>query len=73
MNKKIQALSEIQIKEYVLDKFINVKNQNEIKNLIRFQSMNKYMIMAHSQKELKILGNNSKLQKKYIYKNYTRI
>ena len=57
MNKKNQKLSEIQIKEYVLDKFINVKNQNEIKNLIKFQTMNKYMIMAHSQKELKILGN----------------
>ena len=57
MNKKIQTLSETQIKEYVLDKFTDVKNQKEIKNLVIFQTMNKYMIMAHSQKELKILGN----------------
>ena len=68
MNKKNQRLSEIQIKEYVLDKFTNVKNQNEIKNLIKFQTMNKYMIMAHSQKELKILGNIVASYKKNTFK-----
>lgn len=57
MNKNIQTLSETQIKEYVLDKFTDVKNKKEIRNLVTFQTMNKYMIMAHSQKELKILGN----------------
>lgn len=57
MSKKNQALSEIQIKEYVFDKFTEVKNQKKIKNLVAFQTMNKYMIMSHSQKELKILGN----------------
>ena len=29
----------------------------KIKNLVSFQAMNKYMIMAHDQTELKILGN----------------
>ena len=34
-----------------------MKKQNNIKNLVTFQTMNKYMIMTHSQKELKVLGN----------------
>ena len=57
INKKTQTLSDTQIKEYVLGRFEDVKNQKQIKNLVSFQTMNKYMIMAHSQKELKILGN----------------
>ncbi|RMW39688.1 MAG: DUF1722 domain-containing protein [Nitrosopumilus sp.] len=49
-------LSEQDIKEYVLERFEDVK-QGKIKNLVSFQAMNKYMIMAHNQEELKILGN----------------
>lgn len=49
-------LSEQEIKEYVLKRFKEVK-KGKIKNLVAFQAMNKYMIMAHNQEELKILGN----------------
>ena len=49
-------LSEYDIKEYVLERFEEVK-KGKIKNLVSFQAMNKYMIMAHNQDELKILGN----------------
>ena len=49
-------LSEQDIKEYVLERFQDVK-KGKIKNLVDFQAMNKYMIMAHNQNELKILGN----------------
>ena len=49
-------LSEQDIKEYVLERFEDVK-QGKIKNLVSFQAMNKYMLMAHNQDELKILGN----------------
>ncbi|AFS80989.1 hypothetical protein NKOR_05515 [Candidatus Nitrosopumilus koreensis AR1] len=49
-------LSEQEITEYILDRFKDVK-QGKIKDLVSFQAMNKYMIMAHSQIELKILGN----------------
>ncbi|MCE2506326.1 MAG: YbgA family protein [Nitrosopumilaceae archaeon] len=49
-------LSEQDIKNYVLERFEDVK-QGKIKNLVSFQAMNKYMIMAHNQDELKILGN----------------
>ena len=49
-------LSEKDIKEYVLERFEDVK-QEKIKNLVSFQAMNKYMIMAHNQDQLKILGN----------------
>ena len=57
-------LSEQDIKEYVLERFEDVK-QGKIKKLVSFHSMNKYMIMAHSQDELKILGN--------IVANYKKI
>ena len=49
-------LSEKDIKEYVLERFEDVK-QGKIKNLVSFQAMNKYMIMAHNQEQLKVLGN----------------
>ena len=49
-------LSEQDIKEYVLERFEDVK-RGKIKNLVSFQAMNKYMLMAHNQDELKILGN----------------
>ena len=50
-----RKLSEQDIKEYVLERFEDVK-KGKIKNLVLFQAMNKYMIMAHNQDELKILG-----------------
>ncbi|RMW39834.1 MAG: DUF1722 domain-containing protein [Nitrosopumilus sp.] len=49
-------LSEQDVKEYILERFSEVK-EGKIKNLVTFQAMNKYMIMAHNQSELKILGN----------------
>ena len=49
-------LSEQDVKEYILERFSEVK-EGKIKNLVSFQAMNKYMIMAHNQDELKILGN----------------
>ncbi len=56
-NRKKQKVSEKQIKDYVIERFEDVKTRNKIKNLILFQAMNKYMIMSHDQNELKILGN----------------
>ena len=61
MSKKQETLetprlSEKDIKEYVLERFEDVK-QGKIKNLVSFQSMNKYLIMSHNQEELKKLGN----------------
>jgi len=53
----IKKISERDVREFVLQRFEDVKKSNEIKDLILFQAMNKYMVMAHNQKELKILGN----------------
>jgi len=50
-------ISEKDITEYVIARFEDVKNENKIKSLVSFQAMSKYMIMAHDQNELKILGN----------------
>ena len=54
---EIQTISEKNVKEYVFERFEDTKKSNKIKNLVTFQAMNKYMIMAHDQTELKILGN----------------
>jgi len=56
-NTKKQKVSEKQIKDYVFERFEDVKTSNKIKNLVSFQTINKYMIMSHDQNELKILGN----------------
>lgn len=52
-----QRISEKDVREYIFEQFDNVKNTNKIKDLVSFQTMNKYMIMCHDQNELKILGN----------------
>lgn len=54
---KLQKLSEKDIVEFIINRFNQVKQENKIKDLVSFQAMNKYMIMAHNQEELKILGN----------------
>jgi uncharacterized protein YbgA (DUF1722 family) len=55
--RKIKKISEKEVKEFVLERFEDVKKSNKIKDLVSFQAMNKYMVMAHNQNELKILGN----------------
>lgn len=75
-NTKKQRISEEHIKEYIIERFEDVKGTNKIKNLISFQAMNKFMIMAHDQNELKILGNivasNKKIQFSEILIEYEK-
>jgi len=54
---KEQKISEESVKEYIFERYQDVKDSKKIKNLVSFQAMNKYMIMAHDQDELKVLGN----------------
>ncbi len=56
-DSQIYTISEKDVREYIFERFEDVKKSNKIKNLVSFQAMNKYMIMAHSQYQLKILGN----------------
>ena len=60
-----QVISEKDVKQYVLERYSEVKQGQKIKNLVNFQAMNKYMIMAHDQEELKKLG--------YIVASYKKI
>ena len=64
MNKKTEILhsssktiTEKDVKEYVFERFEDVKRNEKIRSLVSFQATNKYMIMSHSQIELKNLGN----------------
>ncbi|MFB5624398.1 MAG: DUF1722 domain-containing protein [Nitrosopumilus sp.] len=74
INSEIHSISEKDAIEFVMKRFQDVKNSNEIKNLVAFQAMNKYMVMAHNQHELKILGNivasNKKNQFQEIVKEF---
>lgn len=56
-HKNNQRLSEKDVIEYVLQRFQDVKHSKNINNMIKFHTFNKYMIMAHDQDELKMLGN----------------
>ena len=69
-NTSIQKLTENDIKDYVFERFTEVKKSNKIKDLISFQAMNKHMIMAHNQNELKNLGNIVASYKKTNYQKY---
>ncbi|QLH02713.1 DUF1722 domain-containing protein [Nitrosopumilus cobalaminigenes] len=52
-----QTITEKDVIDYVIERFEDVKKNKKINNLVSFQAINKYMIMAHNQEELKILGN----------------
>lgn len=62
---KNYTLTEEKIIEYIFQRFQYVKYSNKIKNLVEFQTMNKYMIMAHDQEKQKKLGS--------IVSNYKKI
>ena len=51
-----RVLTQKEIKEFVLNRFQSVKKSNKVKELVEFQAMNKFLIMAHNQEELKVLG-----------------
>jgi len=51
------SISEGDVRQYILERFSDVKDSKNIKNLVNFQAMNKYMMMAHDQEELKKMGN----------------
>lgn len=76
ISNSVQRLTEKDIKEYVIERFTEVKKSKKIKDLVSFQSMNKYMIMAHSQNELKIMGNtvanNKKIKLSEILEEYEK-
>lgn len=52
-----QKLTEKDIRNYIFERFTEVKKSNKIKDLVSFQAMNKHMIMARNQNVLKIMGN----------------
>ena len=71
-----KVLTQKEIKEFVLDRFQQVKKSNKIKELVEFQARNKFLIMAHSQEELKVLGrivaSNKKVKLSEMLKEYEK-
>ena len=71
-----KVLTQKEIKEFVLNRFQNVKKSNKVKELVEFQAMNKFLIMAHNQEELKVLGrivaSNKKVKLSEILNDYEK-
>ena len=69
-----QELTEKDIKEFVNERFLEVKKNEKIKELVSFQAMNKYLIMAHDQEQLRVLGrivaSNKKIKLSEIITDY---
>lgn len=74
--KKNHTISEEDVKQYVFERFNDVKRTKKKKELVSFQTMNKYMFMAHDQEELKELGNivasNKKIPFEEILEKYEK-
>ena len=64
MQGNCKELSEKEVKQFVNKRFQEVKTNNKIKQLVEFQAMNKYLIMAHNQDQLRVLGRNVASNKK---------
>ncbi len=73
---QVQELTEKDVSDHVFERFAEVKKSNKIKELVTFQAMNKHMIMAHNQNELKKLGNivasNNKINFAEILEEYEK-
>ena len=51
-----KELTQNEIKQFVIERFEDVKKNKKAKELVEFQAMNKFLIMAYNQEQLKILG-----------------
>ena len=56
MQNHHKILSEKEINDFVENRFENIKKSNRVKELVEFQATNKFLIMAHNQEQLKVLG-----------------
>ena len=56
ISKMGKVLSLEDINTFVKERFMEVKKSNKVKELVSFQATNKFLIMAHSQEQLKTLG-----------------
>ena len=75
-----KELTEKDIKLFVKGRFHEVKKNNKIKELVGFQATNKFMIMAHNQEQLQVLGrivaSNKKIKLSEIlieYENHLKV
>ena len=75
-----KELTEKDIKLFVKGRFHEVKKNNKIKELVGFQATNKFMIMAHNQEQLQVLGrivaSNKKIKLSEIlieYENHLKL
>lgn len=50
-------ITEKDVREYVLERFAEVKIKPKMDEIIKFHSSNKYLLMAHNYENLKVLGN----------------
>jgi len=50
-------ITEKDVREYVLERFADVKIKPTMDEIIKFHSSNKYLLMAHNYENLKVLGN----------------
>jgi uncharacterized protein YbgA (DUF1722 family)/uncharacterized protein YbbK (DUF523 family) len=61
-------------KAFTLARFRQVKESRSMRELVGFQTENKFLLMAYNQKELRILGrvvaNHEKKPKEEVFKNY---
>ena len=59
-HKEISHQSKItqdDVRQFVLERFEEIKQSSSMDEIIKFHSNNKYLLMAHSQEKLKSLGN----------------
>ena len=71
-----KELTQKEINQFVIERFQNIKKNKKVKDLVEFQAMNKFLIMAHSQEQLKILGrivaSNKKIKFSEILNEYEK-
>ena len=74
---EMPKLSESDIYDFVMERFVDLKDEPSMEDLVNYHTNNKYLIMAHNQVGLKGLGNivanHNKLPLKDVLEKYEKI
>jgi uncharacterized protein YbgA (DUF1722 family) len=73
-NDSDTSLSHNEIRDYVIRRFIETKDKGDINELVHFHSVNKFLLLAHSQNDTVLLGrlvaNKERLAHSKIFELY---
>ncbi|NDB46818.1 MAG: DUF1722 domain-containing protein [Nitrososphaeria archaeon] len=74
LSSNTSKLTHTQISDFVRQQYAEIQNSKDIADLVHFHSINKFLLMAHDQNRMVMLGNlianHSRLPTSVVFQNY---